>query len=336
MRIPKRYKQRTLDVGWELFLPDCPTVSLEYIDSSFCEHLFHVWEALDKGGMPPCDIPFSVRSRLDSHYRRVKRRLEVAPVPKHTHLVEWIGKLQGRRQGISLVACLELVMIHENQPLAYCHHLFDELTKSIKQLQTVQFVDDRQMVCFFATYVRVFRYGLDHPDTQSEGWQQHAADFLSKFWGYCPHLNDNPRRRLSIFENTIAKLDIFDIHLCLWVFVTIARDNKNEGDNKLCHLMEAELAMKTGPGVTLEVSWVHTVVVTLHFLTNVGHDGFSEALQPVMERYCGSMERIEAVWASAGKLEDYTRYRGLSARYRTQLKAQVSEYRTRGQEQALV
>ncbi|KAL8651597.1 MAG: hypothetical protein Q9210_003163 [Variospora velana] len=187
-------------------------------------------------------------SVVDKRYRRIVETFDVNGRQENVQTVAWIKRRRDSTQGAYIVACLEL-HLSARGPLS-CHSLFQMLTTEIKQLQTIILVEDEQMARFFATYVQVLRKPLNNyrgQDLASDACPEplrYAIQFLIQFWGYCPHIHDNPRRRTTLFQNTIAKLDVSEFALCLWVFVAVAADSEGVGDRDLCDRIAAELNVR--------------------------------------------------------------------------------------------
>lgn len=190
--------------------------------------------------------------------------------PIELSLAKWISGLDGGTQGSSLVACLEVATATEG--LTYCDRFFSKVTDEIKQLQTVKDVDDQQMANFFATYVRTLRKGLLRNRSPRIEWLEQATGYLGRFSAFCPHLYNNRKARY-------AKLEAFDIVLCLRLSVDVAKStDDDENDEELCGAMEAECYTKLGRDAIPGTHWVTTGMVTVSFLLNIGVDGFFDTL----------------------------------------------------------
>lgn len=320
-QIPKE-EEYELKAVWDFFLPNKARIPRHIIGTNFCQHVFHVSEALHNGKSLPRDIPFPVRSHLNKDYRRVKTQIKRAPGPKHIHLAKWICAFEGPEQGTLLVACLEFFIFEGDLP--YCHRFFNAVTQEITQLQTLRYVDDNQMANFFATLVRTFRNGLIQSKTQENEWQMDAVNFIFKFWGYCTHLNNNPRQRSCLFQQTIEKLDVYDIVLCLWIFATIAYDIEDNGNLnsavKLCRLMEIELSIRIVDMSKWDKDWlwVPTAAAVLGFLVRV-NKGLLQTLDPLMVGYCGK-QNWDFICDNADRFDDDLVFRTMVKEWRTHMR----------------
>ncbi|KAL9580308.1 MAG: hypothetical protein Q9203_006353 [Teloschistes exilis] len=207
----------------------------------------------------------------------------------------------------------------------YYDKFFNLIVREVGQLQTIREVTDFHMAHFFATYVQRLRKNLD----DIEQLRQVCED-LSKFWGFCRHLSENPQRTSMVFQLTIGKLGVSDIPLCLWMFVAVTNtDTKdNASDEDLCSLVEVEINGKIRfPHTEDELRWLSPVVVTINFLLHT-NDGFYEVLGPLMER-CYGKQRFESVRRVLCKQPDYSqRYESLAI-LTSRVKIQVTNLQQR-------
>ncbi|KAL8764104.1 MAG: hypothetical protein Q9184_000246 [Pyrenodesmia sp. 2 TL-2023] len=294
------------DSAWDFLVPDSEGLAKEHITTDFCQYFFFVVDKLENSQLLPYDVPFHIRRRIDARYYRAIWQIKQAQLPVRQPLARWITGLDGQIQGSSLVACLEIFTVTEG--LKYCDNFFSKVTKEVKQLQTVKDVDEQQMANFFATYVRTVRRGLLQKVCPWTEWLEPAITYLARFWAFCPHLHNNQKARYALFNAVIAKLEVFDIVLCLWLFADVAKstDGDENNDNQLCGAMEAECYRKLGRITLPETHWITTAVVVVNFLLNIGVDGFFDTLYKLMTSYCGC-KKFETVWTGMSRLEEYKR-----------------------------
>ncbi|KAI4230583.1 MAG: hypothetical protein L6R40_007995 [Gallowayella cf. fulva] len=288
-QIPGKYQQPTIEKAWDFLVPYNDRLTRRRINVSLCKYFFHLLKTLEGGQALPYDIPFQVRHQIDFRYHQANEWMEGSP--RLGRLAKAISRLDGQEQGSTFVACLEHLMVKRVEPQEYIR-FFCLVTKEVGQLQTIQEVGDAQMANFFATYVHLFRENIQQPERL-----QQIVTYLCQFWGFCSHLAESPQRRSSLFRAILAKLEVDDIPLCLWLFASVATatDTSSTSDTLLCESAEAEINGKTRYPVTeIDFRWLGTVVATTNFLLNVNY-GFFETLGPLMVTCCGQA-KFEIIW----------------------------------------
>ena len=112
--------------------PDDLELRIRYITPSFCEYFYHIWDALQRGQKIPHQVSVDIRVRFDRGYRTVWHKVKVAKSLKNGNLVKWISSLDGEKQGVALVALLEIEMNIEGSMRSY--NLLHAVVMSIGQV----------------------------------------------------------------------------------------------------------------------------------------------------------------------------------------------------------
>ena len=169
--------------AWSFLSPDDSKLRIGRITPSFCKYFYHIWDALQCGKEIPYQVPVDIRARFDKEYHIVWKKVKETKSPRNGNLAEWISSLDGEKQGVALIALLEVKMDTEG-PFE-SSHLLRAVVASIGQVQTLKHASENQISNYFATYVRVFRTRLRKIRLVDEVALAASLEHFSSIWCLC-------------------------------------------------------------------------------------------------------------------------------------------------------
>lgn len=253
---------------------------------------------MKSGREVPYQVPVTIRAKIDPLYQEVRRKTDAATAEG---LAQWIDALDGEKQGISLIALLEIKM-HTDGPVE-SSKLLGAIMKQVGQVQSLRHVSEEQISNFFATYVRAFRDQLTAGS--NEEILGKSLDYFASFWTLCTaqYSGNKADNYLSLFKAAIRKLDNIDIPLCLWTFLAGSGTSYNMGDpavEELHRALETELHYRLPSRYPPAIP----AFITLQFLLSAGNFGFFDIMHRLMETR--RKKEWRAVWQACQREELYT------------------------------
>lgn len=277
----------------------------------FCAHFVHAICQSERGQILPYQVPMSVRCTYDRTYLAVRNKMHVTKDFKRCNLTKWIVNREGPCQGMYLIALLEIFLDQKNFP--ECLEQMREVRNYVSSFAFMNQIATNQLSNFLATCIRVVGCVIrnDEERIAQKKWID-ILTFSESIWIMCRDKNIL-EDLLSLFGETVNKLENIDISLCLWFFLRVSRSFLVEDEcwneqSLICRLCRIILNALCGRERVFEdLAWIPIALTVLQFLQEPAHRDFFESLHCAMITFCGKKNWI-SVWKNDDRFFDLCEY----------------------------
>ena len=293
--------------SWLFLSPDQTTIRRRRLTYDFYAKFHLIFHNLQFGKEIPYQVPVDIRSQIDVRYRTAWKMTHSVPGLTESQLARWIATLDGEKQGVSLIALLEIQM--HKKGLADEGKLLGAVVQEIEQVQTLRHASEDQISNFFATFVRAVSANLEAAGARLDKKLLEASlNYFARFWSLCTDQYSNriAGNVVALFKATIEKLETYDVPLCMWIFLAgsgmsnYASDMEDPAFREIDLTMEVEITRR----LPHETPWVYPTLITVEFALRVCriHSGFFPLVDDFMHAV-GKAQHWKTGWQAHKSLE---------------------------------